>query len=224
MNKRLVLIVAAGVAAGVLVARLSGNSDDAPVVTPAPMAAQQARTGAVATTERAPLVFNRNKVRQRDLAASDPRYDPVKLLEEEEQTPQETFAAEPRDLKYAPIFEQRLKNTIEDVLRELNLQDKVIAIGVECKTLSCRTYIEVAKADGAAVYDQINGILMGNVQEPGLVDDEDPTHMDISLFNIYEPGMRDESEYKKFLAFALPQNIALAKSNLQKKQAHETPR
>lgn len=155
-------------------------------------------------------------VHQRDIEPSDTRYDPVSLLREEqgELTTKELFEREPKDAHFAPVLERRIESALETVFHELELDDKIGRVQVECKTLSCMTRIEVAKSDGAHVYDEINGILLGDVQEPG-IDDTDPNRTYVTFANLYRPEMRNDATYQRFVAEGMGPPLEYAKQRMK---------
>ncbi len=224
MSKRFVIIVGIAVVAGVVVSRLLARSSAGSVTPPPDIVANNVRSGAVAATERAPLVFDRNKLRQRDVATSDPRYDPTLLQQEEELLPRETYSSEPRDKVYAPIFEKRVRTSLALALHELNIDKKVLAVVVECKTLTCFTYVEVAKSDGREMYDLLNGLPLGNSQQPDLVVDENSEHMGISFYYSYQPEMRSEHTYDQLRELGQRAWIARAIAEREQKKVNEAPR
>jgi len=89
-----------------------------------------------------------HSVPQRELLPSDARYDPVEFSKQEEDlSSKEIFEREPRDPVFAPVMEKRIQAIHEIVFHELQLEDKIRKVYIECKTLSCYTTIEVAKSD-----------------------------------------------------------------------------
>lgn len=154
-----------------------------------------ARWGAVARVE---------KVRQRELKPTDARYDPVALSQEaaDELTALEIFEGEPRSPELAPLLEGRTRSSLDGVLRELGLVERTRGITIECRTLSCRTQIEVSKADGPQLYDQLNGILLGDVQSPSL-DTSDPAVSRVVLVDLFRRETTDEAYYRRFVEEAM---------------------
>ena len=194
---RTAIFVLVGIVVGVAVARLrttgkSPSRREAPVMSAVEAASPEASMPMGSAY--------RDGVRQRDLSPKDGRYDPVALLEEDESlSAKEIFENEPRDPLFAPIMEKRAQAVLEIVFRELEIEHKIREIHVECKTLSCYTYIEVSKADGRDVYVDINGILLGDVQTPGLVNDGDRDMSRVTIYNLHRPATRDVAYYQRLL-------------------------
>lgn len=138
-------------------------------------------------------------VRQRYLSPTHVDYDPVALMAEDGVQPSEVFHTEPRDVVFAPKFETRLNKTLTQIFEKLQIENKVLATKVECHTLSCFVVIEVPNVDGEAVYRLLNNIPLGIVQQPNLEKDEDPSRLDITLYEAYSPSMRDDNEFAKQL-------------------------
>lgn len=145
------------------------------------------------------MMFNHGNVAQRDLSATDVRYNAVLLQKEEELTTKEVFEREPRDPVFAPIFEARLGSGYSRAAEELGFKDKVIKIKSECKTLSCYTEISVAKEDGGHVYDVMNGLILGDVETPGLADTADPAVSNLTFYTLYDPRMRDDALFNSYV-------------------------
>lgn len=211
---RVVIVVLGCAAAGVLIARFMPRrvSEEAP--NDGIEAARSARSGNVSLAPVYPSV--RQSVRQRDLAASDPRYDPVVMMAQEQGMlrAHEVFELEPRDPKYAPMFEKRIAAELGVAIRELGLDDKVRAVHTECKTLSCSTRIEVAKDDLAAVYDAVNGVMLGDSQEPGM----DRSGQDVgyvTITNLYRGDARSDAYHARFMAEAFEPALEAAKRRLE---------
>jgi hypothetical protein len=194
------LLVLVGVAVGILVAHLRAGPRDEPL--PAIPTTSSTRWRAVAAPT--PVV-------QRELSPADPRYNPVALLRESagELSPQEIFAAEPRDPARAPVFETRVKDAITSALDELNLSAKVKSITTECKTLSCETRVEVSADDAVAIYNEISGIMLGETQAPLLGRDGDTGY--VTFTNLYTAGFWDEPYHQTFLDGAYRPAIEAAK-------------
>lgn len=151
-------------------------------------------------------------VRQRDLATSDPRYDPVALLAEAngELDIEDIIEREPRDPASATFLEDRARALLTDVIAELHLDDRVRAIHVECRTLGCVTRIEVAPADVRRVYDQLNGVMLGDAQSPG-EDASDPEVGYVTMATLFRPVTRDPAYYAAFVAQAVRPAVEWAK-------------
>lgn len=99
-------------------------------------------------------------------------------------------------------MEKRIRDSLDFIVRDLQLETKVRGIHVECRTLSCYTTIAANPADVAAVYEAVNPIMIGEVQQPGMSSDpdsSDPDLRDVTLFDLYRPDSRDERSYERFL-------------------------
>lgn len=215
---RLALMIVVGAVVGLLLARMSCHEGSA----------RQHQNLAGPPTERrtAPLHVPATMatVPQRELQASDRRYDPLLLLKESngELTPKEVFEGEPRDPAFAPILERRQHTALDTALRELGFDDKEVHMEIECKTLSCGTRIEIAKQRGQRLYDALNGVMFGDLQEPG-INDSDPDHTYVTLTNLYRPESRDENRYNDFFNAATRPSLDAAKQRLAK-APDEAPR
>ena len=167
-----------------------------------------------------------HSVPQRELLPSDARYDPVEFSKQEEDlSSKEIFEREPRDPVFAPVMEKRIQAIHEIVFHELQLEDKIRKVYIECKTLSCYTTIEVAKSDENRAYEELSGIMLGDVQTPSLVADADPDLSDVVIYNLYRPATRDDAYYQRFLEEAVRPPLEFMKRkylNDQKGQ-HEAP-
>ena len=208
---RVAIIAAVAIALGVLVARLPAGPASQP-----PSASFHMKSSAGHRPVPQRFAY-KNVVRQHDMQPTDAGYDPVALLQEEQGalTVNEIFEREPKDPYFAPTLEKRIETALENVFRELAIEDKVRGVDVECKTLSCRTRIELATSDGAKVYEDINGILLGDVQEPG-IDDSDPSRTYVTFGNLYRPAMRNEESYRRFVAEGMGPPLEYAKQRLTK--------
>ena len=191
---RAILLICGGVAIGVIVALFVGErgSDESESIAPV-VVTHRTRPDRPLTTRRVPI-----QVVQRDLTPSDPRYNPVALLKESagQLSPKEIFASEPRDPVGAPVFEARVKDSISSAIEELKLSSKVRSIKTECKTLSCETRVEVSSGDLMSVYDEINGIMLGDMQAPGIAQEGGTGY--VTFTNLYSPEFRDEEYRHKF--------------------------
>lgn len=217
---RIVVIIIIGAIAGLVIARSSACHDRSAIErrNPPPPSAKQGQPAPLRV--QAPMAA----VLQRDLQPSDRRYNPLLLMEQssEELTPKEVFEREPRDPTFAPIFERRVHTTLDNALRELGFDDKDVRIETECKTLSCTTRIEIAKAGGQRLYDAINGVMFGDVQEPG-IDNSDPDHTYVTLTNLYRPESRDDKQYDDFINGATRPSLEAAKQRMAQAR-DEAPR
>lgn len=167
---RVAVFVLVGITVGVLGARLCGHGTSPPAVAPGAPASASGSSPAPPPLARWSAVSREPSVTQRDLAPSDRRYNPVALLREEEGlTLQEVFEREPRDPTFAPVLEQRAHDVLDRVFKELRLDGKIRGVHTECRTLSCYTFIKVDDSDVEHVYDEVNGILIGDSQSPGFV-------------------------------------------------------
>jgi hypothetical protein len=115
-----------------------------------------------------------------------------------------------------------MDGALSTALRELELEDKVRAIKTECRTLSCYTRIEVLKGDGWRVYDALNGVMLGDVQEPG-IDESDPDHTYVTFGNLYRASTRDDAEYESFKSEAIRPSLDAAKQRMAESR-DEAPR
>ena len=160
-------------------------------------------------------------VRQRDLEARDARYDPVALLREEDGRlrPHEIFESEPRDPKFAPVFERRVSTRVDTLLRELGLADKVRSIHVECKTLSCTTVLQTDPKDVTDVYDLVNGVSLGDVHSPSY----DPARGTVTLDNLFRGDARRDDYDATFAAEAFAPALEFAKQRQLEQQAAKQP-
>jgi hypothetical protein len=107
-----------------------------------------------------------------------------------------------------------MHDALVTAFRELELEGKIRRIETECKTLSCYTRIEVSKEDGWDVYNAINGVLLGDAQEPG-IDESDPERTYVTLGNLYRASTRDDSEYDRFVNEATRPSLDAAKQRLE---------
>lgn len=201
---RLAVIVVVGIAVGVIAAQFWGHRASRPAGS-ASDAEPVSRTGSAAPpAARWSAAPREPSVPQRDLAPSDRRYNPIALLREEEGTTiKEIFEREPRDPAFAPVLEQRASVALGRVFQELRLDGKIRGVQTECKTLSCYTFIEVDDADVEQVYDQVNGILVGDSQAPGFVRAAKDRPSGVTLYNLYRPDTRDDGYYRRVLEEAM---------------------
>ena len=214
---RIALFVVVGLVVGVVLARR--GEDKSSVGDAAPARSRQQPVARVTWTSPMPM----GHVLQRELPATDPRYDAVQLSKEnEELSTKEIFDSEPRDPAFAPILEKRMHATLSTAFRELQLEDSIDAVKTECKTLSCYTRIEVSKENGWRVYDSLNGVMMGDVQEPQ-IDESDPEHTYVTLGNLYRASARDEAAFEEFQSAATWPSLEAAKQRLAESR-DEAPR
>lgn len=113
-----------------------------------------------------------------------------------------SFTAEPRDPVFAPILEQRIRAILDRVIRELELDDVVRGVQIECKTLSCETVLEVDRAYAAQVYELTSGILLGDSQRPGLAH-VDAARSHVTLYTQYRADVREDGYHEMFLDLAV---------------------
>ncbi|HEX2691778.1 MAG TPA: hypothetical protein VHN14_34445 [Kofleriaceae bacterium] len=143
---------------------------------------------------------------QRELPPTDIHYDPVALSREEDLSSKEIFEREPRDPVFASVMERRIHAIYDTVLHELQLEDKVRTVHIECKTLSCYTSLEIIKSDAGdewQIYEELSGIMLGDVQTPSLVAGAVPGRSDVIVYNLYRPASRDDAYYRRFLEEAM---------------------
>lgn len=216
---RLAVLVLVGITVGVLGARLCGRGTSPAAVAPTVPASVSGSSPASPPLARWLAAARQPSVPQRDLASSDRRYNPVALLREEEGiTIQEVFEREPRDPTFAPVLEQRAHDVLDRVFKELRLDGKIRAVHTECRTLSCYTVIEVDESDVENVYDEVNGILIGDSQSPGFVRAASGKPAGVTIYNLYRPDTRDNDYYRKFLDEATRPALDLAKQRYLKEQ------
>ena len=209
------IIVLAVVIALLAARRTSSRAQHAP--RSAPVSSGSARIPAVVPLPRPAAV------RQKGLSTSDPRYDPVAYLDEEGGAldAREVYLNEPRDPTFAPIFEKRINTTLETILDELKAKKHVKSVHVDCRTLSCSTTIEAdTTADAQELYNEINGIILGDGQQPG-VDLSDPDHPQVTIVNLYRPGSRDDGNFQQILDLGMRPALDLAKKKLSKDNPDE---
>lgn len=197
---RMVTIMLVGIVLGVVVARGRPHRDAPLPVDPLPAAGSGATAHSTWTrfaNGRAP-----ETPPQRELQPSDPRYNPVALDEEEDglRSAREIFEDEPRDPKFAPILEERIRATLPTVLRELSLEKQIRVLNIECRTLSCLTRLEVPSSEGRRIYQLLSGILLGDLQNPDLeTAKSNPDVSYVILVSLNRPDARDEAYYKRRL-------------------------
>lgn len=174
-----------------------------------------------ASFERSPrgatarFTYNHGKVAQRDLEASDGRYNPIAYIKEDDLLPKEVFEREPRDPRFAPVFERRIENGYTDAFRSLGIDQLVKNVKSECKTLSCYTEVEVSKTDANAVYDRINGLAIGDMSSPGQTDGESQDTALITFYTVYAPEMRDDRAFNDFMQKVFAQVIGIHKAEYE---------
>lgn len=161
------------------------------------------------------FAYNHGKVPQRELAASDERYDPVAYATEDDLLPKEVFDREPKDPRFAPVFERRIENGYADAFRTLGLEKQIKGITSECKTLSCYTEVEVSKDDADAIYDRINGLVIGDMSSPGQRDGHTPDSALVTFYTVYSPQMRDDQAFNKFMQQVFAQLVANFKAEYE---------
>ena len=143
------------------------------------------------------FVYNNGQPPQRELAPTDPRYDPVAHSRQDDLTSKEIFEAEPRDTKFAPIFERRIRANYADAFKELHVESKVLSLDVECRTLSCFATIYVVRDDGKYVYDRIGGLVLGDVLMPSWDDSNASDKAMIKLYMLFKPDLREEENFQQ---------------------------
>lgn len=160
-----------------------------------------------------------HRVSQREIAPTDPRYDPVAWSQEDDRLSfKDIFDSEPRDAAFAPVLEQRIRKTIDLTKQELHLEDKIHNVRTECRTLSCVTSFDVSRADGKAIHEATSGILLGDSQIPELLDGADETRSEIRIYSLCRPAARDESYHKRMFDEAVRPALEFWKRRLLEKQ------
>lgn len=216
---RLLGIVVLAVAVAVLAARRR-------TATSATKAPRSVGTGTGSSTTPAPRQLpppQPGAIRQKDLATTDARYDPVAYMDQEGGAldAREVYLSEPRDPKFAPIFEKRINTTLGTIIDELNAKKRVKSVHVDCRTLSCSTTIEAdSRADAQELYNEVNGIILGDGQQPG-VDLSDPDHPLVTIVNLYRPGSRDDGNFQQILDLGMRPALDLEKKKLSKDNSDE---
>jgi hypothetical protein len=204
------IIVLAVVIALLAARRTSSRAQHAARSTP--VTSGSARTPAVVPLPRLAAV------RQKGLSTRDPRYDAVAYLAEEGGAldAKEIYLDEPRDPTFAPIFEKRINTTLETIVDELKAAKRIKAVHVDCRTLSCSTTIEAdSKADARELYNEVNGIMLGDVQQPGM-DLSDSDHPQVTIYNLYRPTSRDDASFQQILDLGMRPALDLAKKRQSK--------
>jgi hypothetical protein len=217
---RLAAFMLAGLIIGVACAWLRARAQVASVDPAPPLARLEPRHPAAPPSSAG--FVSRATVPQRELLPSDARYDPVARLAEEsdsELTGKEIFEGEPRDPVFAPVLEHRVQAAVDVIARELALGDKIRKVHVECRTLSCYTTIQVPHAELREVYEQVNGILLGDAQMPGVRADADAELGEVTFYNVYRPATRDDAYYKKFLEEAMQAPLDFVKQRLAQQRS-----
>jgi hypothetical protein len=232
---RITVFVLVGLALGVVGARVSTmtmrtktkpSSSDATLVASNVKATSNIEAMSHSSSPWTGFTYD-HSIPQRELLSTDVRYDPVALSKEEEDLEiKDIFEREPRDPVFAPIMEKRIQAIHDIVFHELRLEDKILNTHIECKTLSCYTAIEVTKSDRWQVYEELSGIMLGDVQVPSLVPDQNPDLSDVVIYNLYRPATRDEAYYKRFLDEAMRPPLEFMKRKYLKdqKDQHEALR
>jgi hypothetical protein len=210
---RLVVFVLAGALLGVIGARWGTKTKAVEVATEAPPSG--ASTSRVFPGARR---SERSQPRhQEDLAPGDPRYDPLAILRADDTIhAKDIFEREPRDPVFAPVLEKRVPAALDEIFKQLKLEDKVHTVHTECKTLSCYTYIEVDDSDVEQVYDEINGIVLGDGHSPGLMHASADKPARVTIYNLYRPESRDDARYQKLLNEGMRPALDLAKQRYLK--------
>lgn len=210
------LFVVVGIVLGVIAAKVRTSSLELVPSIPETITTPQT------SSKRTPPVHKPGR-RQRDISPTDAHYDPVSLSKEEDTLSfKDIFASEPRDPNFAPLMEKRMHDALDVIFHELELGDKAHEQHTECKTLSCYTSIQIPRADGRQLYKELSGVLLGDSQNPTLVDDADSALSDIVIYTIYHPNTRDDDHYKYFLGKGMRPSLEFVKETLMKEQ-HEAP-
>ena len=158
------------------------------------------------------FAHNHGEAPQRTLSPTDERYNPVAFLREDDLSPKEVFENEPRDATFAPVLEHRIQAGYSDAFSQLEIDKKIASMKIECRTLSCYTSIDVAAKDGRFVYDRINGLLLGSLHTPGLTDADSPDLSRITFYTLFEPDLRDERAYRRFMDVVFAHLVASFKA------------
>jgi hypothetical protein len=150
------------------------------------------------------FVYNHGQTPQRELAPTDPRYDPVAHARQDDLTAQEIFEAEPRDTTFAPVFERRIQANYADAFRELSIESRVLSLNVECRTLSCYARVQVNNSDLKYVYQRIGGLVLGDVLMPSMEGADSSKNAEIKLYMLFGPSLRADEDFQSALnAFSL---------------------
>jgi hypothetical protein len=161
-----------------------------------------------------PTVTREPRITQRNLEATDARYNPVELIQElrhEGLTLRDIFEREPRDPQFAPVLERRVNIMLKQALQELQLEGLVHGVKAECKTLSCYTFISVDSTDAERVYEAINGVLLGDSQAPSVVTSSKDRPAGVTIYNLYRPDARTEAGHARFLEEGMRPGLEMAK-------------
>lgn len=226
MNSRLMISVLAGsligLAGAMLMRHATPEGDRAPSATiPARTLQPPGATIAETVTRDRPFSYDHGGVRQRTLSPADERYNPVAFLREDDLSPRDVFESEPRDAEFAPVLERRIQAGYQDAFVKLGIDRKIIAMDVECRTLSCYTSIDVPKGDGKYVYDRINGLLLGSLHAPGLADADSPDMASVTFYTLFEPDLRDERAYRRFMEVVFAHLVASFKAEYSEERERE---
>ena len=207
---RIGLIIVVGVIVGIALARACAPKKRAAVearTTASSDKAASARAGWSAPVRSAP-------VRQRELEATDARYDAFLMSKENaELSTKEIFEREPRDPAFAPTLEKRMHATLAVAFRELELEGKISSVETECKTLSCYTRVEVPREHGWEVYNALNGVVLGDAQEPS-IDESDPARTYVTIGNLYRASTREDAYHDEFVKAATRPSLDAAKQRM----------
>jgi len=216
---RTLVFLGAGIALGLVAARMRTASSVVVAPTSAPPSPLPGNSSARASSSSR----IQHSVHARDIPATDARYNPVALLKDDpDLSLKEVFESEPRDVQFAPVMEKRIHGSLGIIFSELKLDSKIRHVEIVCKTLSCYTEIEVSEGDAELVYDEINGILLGDHQSPGIAPHGAVGHLNaVTIYNVYRPETRDDIYYKRFLAEAMRVPLELAKEKFLKDKSKE---
>lgn len=175
---------------------------------PVATSSQVTRDATVSSRTSSPaLVVNQGRRPQRELAFTDPSYDPVRWAHEDDLTAKELYRREPRDPELAPKFERRMTSTYKTAFGPLEVDDKVQQISASCKTLTWMTEIVVANADADQVYRRINGLVLGSIHAPSLDPGDDPDTSKIVFYTAFEPAWREDHVFDDFVANDFPRLV-----------------
>ncbi|HPH64416.1 MAG TPA: hypothetical protein PLF40_01685 [Kofleriaceae bacterium] len=210
-----------GVSAAVCVRWAIGTAPtkSAPTIAKVDNSGRSADLGALVNgPSRLPTIV---RVKQKDLSPTDSRYDAVRLLDEEDGklTMAEVYEAEPRDPLFAPILEKRMQVTIANVLKALQLSEKITATSVTCRTLSCIATFSIASADADSVYSLLGYVPLAEVRGPGLeVNEMNPDVSEISMKLFYSADQRDDAAFRAWQQRTLWPRVEILKR--QQNEAH----
>jgi hypothetical protein len=204
MNKRVVLLCVAAVAVGIGLARYRDPDVDAPLGVRIQALRSESITAAP-TLHRTSLAEG---LAPHARSRVEP-YNPIQLSRDEDLPMDKVFEREERDPEYAPIFETRIRNLYGTLLVRLGARDRVREIVVECKTLTCRTYFQVAKHEQEEMYDLLTVIPVAPLHSPSILDDEDPALANVTIYSSYDPAMRDAKQFDHYVGGLIEHRMAM---------------